>query len=183
MGDSDLKYSQEEKRTVLILNNCIYKHKVLHVNYMTYDLRHARDTFNATTHTDFMILSHDDEDDNLHPYWYGRILGIYHVILRHIGPQSRSNDPQTLQFLHVRWFGMDREYTGGWKARRLHQIGFVQQDDPLAFGFLDPSEIIRGVHLVPAFTEGRTDELLGPSRVGRPSSDNDSDWLRYYVEM
>jgi hypothetical protein len=34
-----------------------------------------------------MIHSHEDEEDR-HPYWYGRIIGVFHALVRHIGPTS-----------------------------------------------------------------------------------------------
>jgi hypothetical protein len=183
----DFEYTDEtpftpaERNTLKIINNRIYTHKTLRVNYTTYDLRRAQDYLNTTTHTDFMMLAHDE--GSVHPYWYGRILTIFHVVVLHTGPQSKFKDPQTLQVLHVRWLGMDGEYMGGWSAKRLHRIGFVPEDDPLAFGFLDPAEIIRAAHLVPAFSQGRTASLLCPSALGRPKSDKDTDWWNFYVEM
>ncbi|THG93522.1 hypothetical protein EW026_g7735 [Hermanssonia centrifuga] len=50
------------------------------------------------------------------------------------------------------------------------------------YWFLDPSQVIRGVHLIPSFAYGMTSEHLGPSIV-RPASDNDKDWLLYYVNI
>jgi hypothetical protein len=57
---------------------------------------------------------------------------------------------------------------------------FVDSLDPEAFGFLDPGEVIRGVHIIPAFAHGRTSDLLGPS-ISRQPAENDKDWLYYYV--
>ncbi|HEV7737304.1 MAG TPA: hypothetical protein VGO47_08050 [Chlamydiales bacterium] len=173
-------FTAAERNTVKILNNSIYTHKTLRINYTTYDNRRAQDYLNTTTHTDFMMLAHDELT---HPYWYGRIIMIFHVKLLHTGPNSNLRDPQVLQVLQVRWFGMDPEFAGGWSAKRLHRVGFVPEADPLAFGFLDPAEVIRAVHLVPAFSQGRTSSLLGPTRLGRPGSDNNMDWYNYYVEM
>lgn len=60
-----------------------------------------------------MTLSHDEEDNDLHPYWYGRLLRIYHIVVLHTGSQSKSQDPQTFQVLCVHWFGMDPKYVSG----------------------------------------------------------------------
>jgi hypothetical protein len=127
-----------------------------------------------------MMLAHDGF---MHPYWYGRIITIFHVIVLHTGSHSKSYDPQTLQVLHVRWFGIDSEYTGGWSTKQLHWIGFVPEEDPLAFGFLDPREIIQAVHLVPAFSQGCTACLLGQTILDRPKADEDPDWYNFYAEM
>jgi hypothetical protein len=61
-------------------------------------------------------------------------------------------------------------------------VGFVDSNDPAAFGFLDPNEVIRAVHLIPAFNEGRTANLLGPS-IARQESEKDMDWTYYYVGL
>jgi hypothetical protein len=55
--------------------------------------------------------------------------------------------------------------------------------DSNAFGFLDPSFVIRGCHLIPAFAEGRSDTLLrrGPS-LARSEQEAD-DWAFFYVNM
>lgn len=85
-----------------------------------------------------------------------------------------------MDFLWVRWFGRDLTYKSGFKAKHLHRIGFVPQEDPLVFGFLDPQEIIRAVHLIPAYTHGRSPDALGPSLARHPR-ENDEDWNYYYV--
>ena len=53
----------------------------------------------------------------------------------------------------------------------------------MAFGFLDPKEVIRGVHLIPTFHHGRTTTLLPPSITARVPSEKDEDWYYYYVNM
>lgn len=115
-----------------------------------------------------MVLSHEEEkEQNDHPYWYGRIIGAFHAEVRHIGSTSTSQQSHHMEFLWIRWYGRDMQYRAGWKAKRLHRVGFVSSEDEFAFGFLNPKEIIRGAHLIPAFEHGRTAELLPPS-VGRP---------------
>ncbi|KAG1728014.1 hypothetical protein EDD22DRAFT_961140 [Suillus occidentalis] len=49
----------------------------MQVHYTTYDLRHEYDTINPRTHRDVMVLS--GETTPSHPYWYARVLGIYHM--------------------------------------------------------------------------------------------------------
>src|ERR1700724_836981 len=107
----------------------------MRVNYTTYDLRCAQDSLNSRTHADIMVLS-QDEDNNSHPYWYARVVGIFHAMVFHSGPLSCSSEPQHMEFLLVRWFGRNssKAYRGGWKRKRLHQIGFVDDEDSPAFG-------------------------------------------------
>ena len=53
-----------------------------------------------------------------------------------------------------------------------------------AFGFVDPDCVVRGVHLIPGFAYGTTEELLGPSFVRQDLQLNDdTDWTFFYVNM
>jgi hypothetical protein len=73
---------------VTFVGNRIYRHKVIRINHTTYDGRRNQDSLNPRTHADFMVLAHeDDTDDNstAHPYWYGRIIGIFHTCVKHTG--------------------------------------------------------------------------------------------------
>jgi hypothetical protein len=172
---------------VTFVNNRIFKHKVMRINYTTYDLRRAQDSLNSRTHADFMTLpcniySGSTNDD--FPYQFGRIIGIFHAMVLYNGTGLQLSEPQHMEFLFVRWFTIDQRYRGGWKSKRLHWIRFVNGDDDTAFGFLDPREVIRGVHLIPAFQHGQTSDLLPPSKIARPlGSDNDEDWKYFYVNM
>jgi hypothetical protein len=49
-----------------------------------------------------------------------------------------------------------------------------------SFGFLNPDDVIRAVHLIPGFHFGRTSNLLGPS-IARLASEMDEDWIHYYI--
>jgi len=59
-----------------------------------------------------------------------------------------------MEFLWVRWFGLDQEQPSGWHAKCLHQVGFVDGENEATFGFLDPEQVIHTVHLMPAFHHG-----------------------------
>ena len=142
------------------------------------------DTIKPTGSKPFiMVLSHEDEpveEEGLsaHPYWYARVLGIYHAFVIHMGPNSKTQVPKKMEFLRVRWLGRNLEYDTGWQKRRLYLVGYV----PGGFGFLDPALVIRGAHLIPAFAFGRTSEILGPS-IARPDDEGSEDWKYYYVNM
>ncbi|KIJ06917.1 hypothetical protein PAXINDRAFT_19881 [Paxillus involutus ATCC 200175] len=114
------------------------------------------DSLNPRTHADVMVLAREDENPHPHPYWYARIIGIFHVNI-----VQNTND-----------LGLET----------TPRIGFFEGDDPSAFGFLDPKAVIRGVHLIPAFTYGRTADLLQPSIIRQPV-DGDTDWDWYYVNI
>lgn len=181
-GDENT-YSEDDRRTIKFLNNCVYRHKVLRVNYTTYDMRRSQDSINPRTHPDIMTLSHEDSDTDgtePHPYWYARVIGIFHTQVIHTGPHSTSSEPQYMEFLWVHWFGRDLTYPAGWEARRLHRIGFLPDNSDGAFGFLNPSEVIRSVHLIPAFAHGKM--ILQPS-MAQQSGTQEEDWIYYYVNM
>jgi hypothetical protein len=99
------------------------------------------------------------------------------------GSGLQLSEPQHMEFLFVHWFTVDHCYCGGWKSKQLHQIRFVDGDNDTAFGFLDPQDVIQGVHLIPAFHYGQTLDLLPPSASVQPGSDDDKDWKYFYVNM
>lgn len=181
-GD-EVKYSKEQRNTVRIIGDKIYSSKVLRINYTTYDMRRGQDTMNPRTHCDVMVLSAETEP-TAHPFWYARVLGVFHAKVLHTGPDARNHSIQHMEFLWVRWFGIEQNYKYGSHPGRLPKIGFVPDTESGAFGFLDPSLVLRGCHLVPAFASGRTQGLLRTSlpSAGRSAGEVD-DWVNYYVMM
>ncbi len=168
----------------------IYRHKVLPVNYTTYDLRRTQDSINPRIpgHGNIMVLSPENEDENEdpHPYWYARILGIYHANVRYIGRKHTqlSSEPKCMEFLFVRWFGRDLTPKPGWKAKRLICLGFVPGNDEAAFEFLDPAQVIRSVHLIPAFAWGHVNKYLPQqSVIAHGINKPNDDWQLYYIAI
>jgi hypothetical protein len=181
---TEQEFSDEERATIIIKNNRLFCHQVLRINFTTYDNQWSQDTINPRTRPDIMMLSGEDHDDEQsHPYWYARVIEIFHTRVLHISPHSKSLQPQRMEFLLVRWFGHHVEHYGGWKARHLHHIAFVDADPGPSFRFVDPSRIIRAGHLIPAFTYFKTTNPMKPSKIGRRDTDNDEDWCYYYVAM
>ena len=124
------------------------------------------------------------DNTDAHPYWYAHVIGIFHIDVLHSGLLSKSLYKQRIDFLWVRWFGRDMSFKAGWRARRLHRIGFLDAKGPGAFGFLDPALVIRSVHLIPAFAQGQTNELLSPSEsVARIPLNETADWQYHYINM
>ncbi|KAF8228433.1 hypothetical protein L208DRAFT_1291363, partial [Tricholoma matsutake] len=148
-GD-EVQYTNEDHGTVRIIEDHIYSAKVLCVNYTTYDIRRDRDSMNLHNHCDIMVLSTETGPD-AHPYWYARVLGVFHAKVMHSGPKSRNHSVQYMEFLWVRWYGIQPGYHWGLKGARLPKIGFIPDTNDGAFGFIDPSLVIRGCHLVPCF--------------------------------
>ncbi|KAJ3768980.1 hypothetical protein FB446DRAFT_813657 [Lentinula raphanica] len=165
-SESDI-ISSEQRSKVKIKLNRMYKHKVLQINYTTYDSRRCQDSINPRTYPDIMVLASDDSSD--HPYWYARVIGIYHVMVEYDGGPLTQVD-----FLWVRWFELDAHHTFGFHAKHLPRVGFIDGSESCAF--------VRAVHLIPAFALRKTDKIMGPS-IARKKSENDEDWVRYYVGM
>ncbi|KAJ7156268.1 hypothetical protein C8R46DRAFT_1004688 [Mycena filopes] len=183
-GDED-QFSIQDLADVNIIRERLYTHKIMRVNYTTYDLRRDQDTLNTRSHPDFMTLAHENEDESTpHPYWYGRVVGIFHAEVRHVGERSKDTMKlHRMEFLWVRWFGRDMEHAAGWAAKRLHRVGFLDSSKTEAFGFIDPAEVIRGAHLIPAFHYGRTADLLPPSITRHFEAENHEDYCWHYVNQ
>ena len=145
-------------------------------------MRRDQDSLNPSRQANIMVLAPEGED---YPYWFARIIGVYHAVVSH----PELPEPTHMNFLWVRWYGLDLNprYKFGWKARRLPRIGFVDDTDEdnssPAFGFVDPDNIIRGVHLIPAFKDGLTSGLLDTSPLARQPHEGDYDWNFFYINM
>ena len=117
-------------------------------------------------------------DDAQHPFWYARVIGIYHANV-FFERKSRECHPEPVDFLFVRWLGCDPDWKGGPATLRLDRIGWVPENDPSgAFGFVDPARVVRACHLIPAFAHGRTTRLVRFSQTWDTLS---GDWCNYYV--
>ena len=182
-GDTHQSFSDRERNSIRIRNNTIYRLSTFRVNYTTYDMRRDFDTINPKTHPFVMVPSPETEPE-AHPFWYAAVLGIFHADVQHLGDGCQDFRYKRMEFLWVRWLGVVPGLSFGRKQAKLPKIGFVPDLDEFAFGFLDPSLIIRGCHLIPSFSDGKTQDLLmikGPS-AGRVTG-TDDDWANYYVGM
>ncbi|KAJ3963710.1 hypothetical protein EV361DRAFT_943355 [Lentinula raphanica] len=130
-----------------------------------------------------MVLS-PEEDEGAHPYWYARVLRIFRlqVISTHPCASTIHSGPREMEVLWVRWLGIEPGHRSGPRHARLPKVGFVDETDPFAFGFLDPDHVIRGCHLMPSFSDGRTTDLLRTTdpTVARKAGEVD-DWQCFYV--
>ena len=182
-GD-DAPYTDEEHTTLKFVNNCLYLHKVLCINYTSYDMKQEQDSLNPCTHANIMMLLYND-NSNRHSYWYVHIIGLFHVIFCH----PSSINPLKFDVVQVCWYGKDPDsrYHSGWRTHCLPQVGFVEytKDDSSspAFGFVNPEHIIQGVHLIPAFHHGVTNKLLPPWNSSHLPSEGDVDFNFFYVNM
>jgi hypothetical protein len=104
---------------------------------------------------------------NSHPFWYACVLGVFHVHVLHTGPAAMNQSVQCIVFLWVHCYGTEPGYRYSFKVAWLPKIGFIDNMDDLAFSFkfLDPSLMLCGCHLIPAFINGRTMALLKKTRL------------------
>ncbi|EJF55297.1 hypothetical protein DICSQDRAFT_74723, partial [Dichomitus squalens LYAD-421 SS1] len=168
--------------TVRIENNKLYRHKVLRVNYTTYNMRRDQDSINPRTHPDIMMLA---PEGAAHPYLYARVIGIFHVEAYLTGDSpdgADDTDPEVVHVLWVRWFDLDPRTPGGFKARRLPRLKWAALDDD-AFGFISPDQVLRAANLMPAFAHGQSDSALPGYSVARREDEEDLDWIYHYVGM
>lgn len=143
-------FTDKQLNSVIIVNDTISQHKVLQVNYTTYDLRREQDLLNPRTHADIMVLSNEDRSDSAdvqsHPFWYARIIGVFHVQVLYAEKDKYvlNSDFCDMDFLWVRWYGPCCNFDAGWKAKRLHRLSFINEttDDTHAFGFVDPACVV-----------------------------------------
>jgi len=163
----------------------MYIKKYIRFNYTTYDLRRAQDTVGSRNQHDIMVLSGSEDDREQNPYWFGCVISIFTVKAFCVDPKRiGGSKPETLDVLYVRWFGQDEgQSEWGLHCGRMPRIGFLPATEPGAFGLVNPVDVIRRPYIEPAFAYGQTDELMGPSSIGRCSGDKDKDYLYYYVNM
>ena len=60
-------------------------------------------------------------------------------------------------------------------------IGFLTDDVADAYGFLDPNDIVRATHLIPAFAQDDNGIVNLP--VGLSSAHSFHDWVYFYVNL
>ncbi|KAI6119509.1 hypothetical protein EV401DRAFT_1861510, partial [Pisolithus croceorrhizus] len=162
--------------------NQVIESTILRVNYTTYDIHREQDVMHPGTGCFVMTLSREDEP-NAHPFWYCQVIRAFHIKVLHVGPNAQCRSPQTMELLWVRWLGVEPGYSCSFREAKLPKVGFVPETDDNAFGFLDPSLMVRGCHLIPSFSDGRTTSLLrqGASVARRPTEDDD--WCAFYVNV
>jgi hypothetical protein len=166
---------------VLFKHDRMYPHNLLHINYTTYDVQRSQDIVNASTsHCNVMVLADQSDDPNadVHPFCYARVIGVYHVNVVYVGPGMLDYQPRRMEFLWVRWYQAFGATNPGWRGCRLDCIHFQPVTDEDAFGFIDPSDVLRGCHVCPSFARGKVHpDGRGLSRCARDSLD----WAAYYV--
>jgi len=86
-GSNDHLFTNKDRASIHFNHGRIYKHKTARINFTTYDMRWEQDSINPRTeHQDIMVLAHEDAScEEYHPYWYARVVEIFHADVYHIG--------------------------------------------------------------------------------------------------
>jgi hypothetical protein len=105
----------------------------------------------GTSHNIVMVLNSDEDSNDEHPYWYGRVLGIFHANVIYPAEGTMDFAPRRLDFIWVRWFVPDSTCD----SLPMDCVRFPPMADDDSFGFLDPADILRGCHLIPRFRQGQ----------------------------
>ncbi|KAG6903823.1 hypothetical protein DXG01_014654, partial [Tephrocybe rancida] len=160
----------------------------MRINYTTYDVRRASDVVHVnTSHCNVMTLNpkfKEGSDDDGHPYMYAKVFGIFHANIIYNGHGNKNYDPYRIEFLLVRWYTIESH--SEWKSRRLDRLSFHRDQ---AFGFMDPSDVIRGSHIILRFcgtrvpvVDGVIEDFIG-FREEKDShwEDLDEEWDSFYV--
>jgi hypothetical protein len=138
--------------SVVINNGRIYQHKIMRLNYTTYDVRRDEDIIHlGNSRCDVMVLN-SETATGAHPFCYARILGIFHANIVYIGEGIRDFCPRRLDFLWVRWYTIEdgpASLTG-----LLDCVRFPPMAHESSFEFLDPADVLRACHVVPLFSQG-----------------------------
>src|ERR1700759_4729684 len=118
-----------------------------------------------------MLASEQTEKNRgYHPFWYAKVLGIFHVNARLAGEAKEST--RRIDFLWVRWFGHCEEHKHGSPPRALYKVGPVR-GQTVSTGIVDPENVIRAAHLIPSFKDGREDiSIFKPTII----EDIEGDW-------
>jgi len=154
----------------------------MRINFTTYDGRRSQEAINSfSSHNNIIVLNGSQGDDQYsakrHPFRYARVLGTHHANVVYVGPGIVNYQPIRMEFLWVRWYEL-METGNGWESRKLDRVRFPSVNEDDAFGFVDPLDVLRSCHIIPAFAWGKLrQDSMGLSRPARDSSD----WMTYYV--
>jgi hypothetical protein len=109
------EYSDLQRSTIQFQSNRVYRLATLQLEYTTYDCRRAQDSIGVNgEHCDVFMAAGDSNDAaGNHPYWYARVLSIFHARVQYPGAADVNGDK--MDFLFVRWFKHDSMGRAGWR--------------------------------------------------------------------
>jgi hypothetical protein len=170
-GSSTCEWRESDWSFVLLKGRRIHTHKTIRVRYTTYDLRREEDLIRSHgSKSNIMVLNPEYSGpsglQDIHPFRYGRVLGIYHANTIYVGAGNRDFSSRRLNFVWVRWYQVDRQGEG------YTIVSFPDLSDPAAFSFLNPSDILRGCFIIPYFSKGLKGDKKGKSARAQDREDH-----------
>ena len=114
-----------------------------------------------------------------HPFWYAKVLGIFHTNVVYMEQGNHDLHPRQMEFLWVWWYKLKK--VGSWVPLRLDEVYFPSILDNDSFGFLDPSDILRVCHIISCFKMGHVGSEDQPEAELSESTQKKHDWKVYYV--
>ena len=99
----------------------------------------------------FMLLV---SSESVYAFLYTCVLGIFHVNVIYTGQGAKDYLPMHMEFLWVCWFEVV-DVPASWEHTALDRLRFLPMSQDDAYGFVDPTNVIRSCHLIPAFSNGR----------------------------
>ena len=103
---------------------------------------------------------------------------MYHANIIYVGPGVHDYQPQRFDFLWVRWFSVVDPASSGWNSLTLDAVSFPPMNRDDSFGFVDPQDVLRGCHILPAFAKGK--QHADGVSISRSAKDG-RDYKLYYV--
>lgn len=127
-----------------------------------------------------MLLADDAEGSPIssNHFLYAQVLGGYHVNVIYTGPGMRDFEARRFDFLWVRWFEIVNPGSSTRSASKLDSVRFPPMNKASSFGFVDPKDVLRGCHILPAFAKGkRQNNGVGISCCAKDGKD----YIQYFV--
>lgn len=181
LGQDKVNFHEDDWLNLSFTDHRLYAHRLLHVNYTTYDVRRTQDIIHINTpQCNVMLLDRaftkKPSCDSIHPFLYAKALGIYHVNIAYVGvlpDGTRDFASHRFDVVWVHWY----DYLKSETEFALDRLSFQPLTSDTAVGFVDPADILRGVHLIPQFAGG-------PSEHPAPTSEHvpaQEVWSAYYI--
>ena len=157
----------------------IYQHKVIWFNFTSYDIWHRTNIVKlGGFHCNIMLLADCADGSSSSDFLYARVLGAYHANVIYTRPGMRDYTARCFNFLWVRWYHVVDPGSSGWRTSTLDTVRFPPMHEDNSFGFVDPNNVLRGCHILPAFAKGKREEAnVNVSHCAKDTKD----YLRYYV--
>jgi hypothetical protein len=188
LGYSEDDFTEDDWLNTVLVGHRIYSHQLLYINYTTYDVRRSQDIIHVNTpQCNILFLNSawseetlESRDAGTHPYLYAKALGVYHANVSYVGflPNgTRDLTSHRIDFVWVRWYDFlesDEEFS-------LDQVSFTSLSSDDALDFVDPADILRGVHLIPRFSGLQDDEPRPPTQKSKCFPIQEPEWESYYI--